>query len=148
MTRSALLFASAISRSALHRVSAWIGTAFAQDDAAAARKLWYVAAHQARPRLPELANLMDDTNLTCWPTWIPRLTPGQDTLHQSNRTHQRRNGEIERRSEVVIVFPNEEAIIRLIGALVHKQNDKWAELSKVPPAQQMTRQRRVFSASD
>ena len=41
-------------------VSAWIGTAFAQDNAAAARKQWRDVADQARPRLPKLATLMDE----------------------------------------------------------------------------------------
>ena len=41
-------------------VSAWIGTAFAQDDADAARKQWRDVADQARPRMPKLAALMDD----------------------------------------------------------------------------------------
>jgi transposase-like protein len=41
-------------------VSAWIGTAFAQDDAAAARKQRREVADQARPRVPKLAALMDD----------------------------------------------------------------------------------------
>jgi transposase-like protein len=40
--------------------SAWIGTAFAQDDAEAARKQWRQVADQARPRISKLAALMDD----------------------------------------------------------------------------------------
>jgi len=39
--------------------SAWIGTAFAQDDAEAARKQWRQVADQARPRISKLAALMD-----------------------------------------------------------------------------------------
>lgn len=49
--------------------SAWVGTAFAQDDAAAARKQWREVADQARPRLPKLAALMDDAEADGWPTW-------------------------------------------------------------------------------
>ena len=41
-------------------VSAWIGTAFAQDDADAASKQWRSGADQLRPRVPKLAALMDD----------------------------------------------------------------------------------------
>jgi transposase-like protein len=41
-------------------VSAWIGTAFAQDDADAASKQWRSVADQLRPRVPKLAALMDD----------------------------------------------------------------------------------------
>jgi len=44
-------------------VSAWIGTAFAQDDAEAARKQWRQVADQARPRVAKLAALMDEQPL-------------------------------------------------------------------------------------
>ena len=46
-------------------VSAWIGTAFAQDDAAAPRKQWSEVADQVRPRMPRLATLMHDA-ATSW----------------------------------------------------------------------------------
>jgi putative transposase len=105
-------------------VSAFIATAFAQNDAALARAQWRQVADQLRPRVPKLAALMDDAEadvLACMSFPLAH----RPKLHSTNPI-ERLNGEIKRRTDVVGIFPNEDAITRLVGAILLEQNDEWA----------------------
>ena len=105
-------------------VSAWIGTAFAQDDADAARKQWRDVADQARPRMPKLAALMDEAETDVL-AYMGFPAQHRAKIHSTNPI-ERLNHEIKRRSDVVGIFPNEAAVTRLIGAVLLEQNDEWA----------------------
>ena len=105
-------------------VAAFIGTAFVQDDAEAARTQWRQVADQLRAKVPKLAALMDEAEADV----LAFMTFPKDhraKIHSINPL-ERLNGEIKRRTDVVGIFPNEDAITRLIGALLLEQNDEWA----------------------
>ncbi len=105
-------------------VSAFIATAFAQDTVEAARAQWRAVADQIRPKVPKLATIMDEAedDVLAYMTF-PKEHRAK--LHSTNPI-ERLNGEIKRRTDVVGIFPNDEAIIRLVGALLLEQNDEWA----------------------
>ena len=105
-------------------VSAWVGTAFAQDDAASAHKQWRDVADQMRPRVPKLAALLDDAENDVL-AYMDFPAAHRPKIHSTNPL-ERLNGEIKRRADVVGIFPNDDAVVRLIGALLLEQNDEWA----------------------
>jgi putative transposase len=105
-------------------VAAFIGTAFVQDDAEAARAQWRQVADQLRPKVPKLAALMDDAEADVL-AFMSFPKDHRPKIHSTNPL-ERLNGEIKRRTEVVGIFPNEAAITRLVGAILLEQNDEWA----------------------
>src|SRR5450432_980949 len=105
-------------------VSAFIATAFAQDDADAARLQWRKVADQLRPSIPKLARLMNEAEPDVL-AFMSFPTSHRAKLHSTNPI-ERLNGEIKRRTEVIGIFPNEAAIRRLVGAILLEQNDEWA----------------------
>ena len=105
-------------------VSAFIGTAFAQETAEAASTQWRAVADQIRPKVPKLATIMDEAEQDVL-AYMSFPKEHRTKLHSTNPI-ERLNGEIKRRTDVVGIFPNEEAISRLVGALLLEQNDEWA----------------------
>jgi putative transposase len=118
--RNALVHAPAKQRSA---VAAMLRTIFAQETAADAVAQWDVVADALRDKQPKLGALMDasredvlaymDFPREHWPQ-IASTNP----LERVNR-------EIKRRADVVGIFPNDDAIVRLVGALMLETNDEW-----------------------
>src|SRR3954452_13712225 len=105
-------------------VAAFIATAFAQNDADAAKSQWRKVADQLRSTLPKLATLMDEAEADVL-AYMTFPAAHRAKLHSVNPL-ERLNGEIKRRTDVVGIFPNETAITRLVGALLLEQSDEWA----------------------
>jgi putative transposase len=104
-------------------VSAFIATAFAQDDAKSASLQWRSVADQLRPKIPKLAALMDSAEHDVL-AFMTFPTANRAKLHSTNPI-ERLNGEIKRRTNVVGIFPNEAAITRLVGAIIMEQSEEW-----------------------
>jgi transposase-like protein len=105
-------------------VSAFIATAFAQDTPEAAQAQWRSVADQIRPKVPKLAKIMDEAEQDVL-AYMTFPKEHRAKLHSTNPI-ERLNGEIKRRTDVVGIFPNDAAIIRLVGALLIEHNDEWA----------------------
>ncbi len=119
--RNALAHAGKSSRRV---VSAFIATAFAQDSAEAAKTQWRKVADQLRPKLPKLSGFMDEAEDDVL-AYMSFPADHWSKIHSTNGL-ERLNGEVKRRTEVVGIFPNDDAITRLVGAILLEQNDEWA----------------------
>src|SRR5688572_30942151 len=104
-------------------VLAMINTVFAQDSHEAAVDQWRTVADQLRGRFPKLAALMDDAESDVL-AFMSFPKAHRTQIHSTNPL-ERLNAEIKRRTDVVGIFPNEPAIVRLVGALLLEQNDEW-----------------------
>ena len=105
-------------------VTAALRTAFDQNDAEAAHAQWRQLIDVFEGSHPKLAELMNDAehDVLAYKAF-PREHWSQ--LHSTNPL-ERLNKEIKRRTRVVGIFPNDAAIVRLVGAMMLEQNDEWA----------------------
>jgi transposase-like protein len=119
--RNALAHAPAKQRTA---VAAMLKTIFAQETKAEAETQWEIVADALREKQPKLGALMDSSrdDVLAYMSF-PREHWAQIA---STNPLERVNREVKRRSDVVGIFPNDEAIIRLVGALMLETNDEWA----------------------
>ncbi|MER3355880.1 MAG: transposase [Hoeflea sp. D1-CHI-28] len=98
-------------------------TVFAQETKAEAEAQWDTVADALREKQDKLGTFMDasrDDVLAYMD--FPRE---HWTQIASTNPLERVNREIKRRTDVVGIFPNDEAIIRLVGAIMLETNDEW-----------------------
>ena len=104
-------------------VAAAIRQAFIQPDHASATKTWRQVADQLRGRWPKLGTFMDEAEVDVL-AYLSFPAQHRTKLHSTNPL-ERLNKEVKRRADVVGIFPNEESITRLIGAVLMEANDEW-----------------------
>jgi transposase-like protein len=111
-------------KSGKRMVSAFIATAFAQEDAQAAKQQWRRVADQLQPTLPKLAAFMDEAEADVL-AYMSFPKEHWTKIHSTNGL-ERPIREVKRRTDVVGIFPNDAAVLRLVGATLMEQHDEWA----------------------
>ena len=119
--RNALAHAPTKQRAA---IAAMLKTIFAQETKAEATVQWNVVADALREKQSKLSAMMDASREDV----LAYMDFPKDHWPQISSTNplERLNKEIKRRSDVIGIFPNDAAIIRLVGALMLETNDEWA----------------------
>ncbi|WP_395401553.1 IS256 family transposase [Pseudoduganella sp. UC29_106] len=105
-------------------VLAMINTIFVQESAEAASGQWRTVADQLRAKFSKLAAMMDDAEYEVL-SFMSFPKAHRTQIHSTNPL-ERLNAEVKRRTNVIGIFPNDRAIIRLVGALMLEQNDEWS----------------------
>jgi putative transposase len=104
-------------------VAAVFRTIFAQPDAATVAATWDEVRDQLAKSFPKIGPLMDEakTEVLAF-TAFPRA---HWSKIWSTNPLERVNKEIKRRARVVGIFPNDAAVIRLVGAVLADMHDEW-----------------------
>jgi putative transposase len=114
---------SLVPKAAQQMVGATIRTVFAQPDAESAREQWRRVADGFRSRFPRLSELMEEAEEDV----LAYSALPQEHWQKiwSNNPLERVNKEVKRRTNVVGIFPNEAAVIRLVGSVLAERHDEW-----------------------
>ena len=114
-----------VPRSAQPFVATLVRSIFAQPDAASVREQQGRVVVQLEERFAAAAELLEEAG----PDILAFTAVPKDVWRQvwSNNPLERLNREIRRRTDVVGIFPNRAAALRLVGAVLAEQNDEWAD---------------------
>ena len=113
-----------VPKSAQPMVATLVRTVFAQPDAQSTWAQLHRVVQQLEERFSDAAHMLLDAapDVLAF-TGFPKAHWRQVW---SNNPQERLNKELRRRSDVVGIFPNRAAVIRLMGAVLAEQHDEWA----------------------
>lgn len=125
------------SEEAAHRRRRDAEAIFAQETKADAEQQWGVVADALREKQPKLGALLDASRddvlaYMSFPREHWAQTASTNPLERVNR-------EIKRRADVIGIFPNDEAIVRLVGALMLETNDERAVVRRYMSLESLAR---------
>ena len=113
-----------VPRSAQPFVATLVRTIFAQPSAEEVAAQLGRVVEQLEGRFPDVAAMLADAAPDI--TAFAALPPVHWRQIWSNNPQERLNREIRRRSDVVGIFPDRRAIVRLVGMVLAEQHDEWA----------------------
>jgi putative transposase len=126
-----------VPKSAQGLVATLVRSIFAQPDAASTWAQHARIVDQLEDRFPAAAQLLANAagELLAF-TAFPKEHWRQIW---SNNPQERLNKELRRRTEVVGIFPNRAAVIRLVGAVLAEQHDEWAVARRYMSAESLAK---------
>jgi putative transposase len=135
-----------VPKSAQPWVATMVGTVFDQPDATSVRDQFGRVDDTIAGRFPDAATHLDDARDD-----LPAFAAFPHEIWRqiwSNNPQERLNKEIRRRTDVVGIFPNRAAIIRLVGAVLAEQTDEWTEQRRYMGLEILGKARLTLVAND
>jgi putative transposase len=120
-------------------VATLVRSIFAQPDAEAVWSQFHRVVDQLAGRFPDAAAMLeaagsDILGFTAFPQAHWRQI-------WSNNPQERLNKEIRRRTDVVGIFPNRAAAVRLVGMVLAEQHDEWQVVRRYMSAESLAKAR-------
>jgi putative transposase len=126
-----------VPKSAQAMVATLVRTIFAQPDAASVWDQHARVVEQLTERFPAAAELLAEVA----PDVLAFTAFPKEHWKQiwSNNPQERLNKELRRRTDVVGIFPNRDAVVRLVGSVLAEQHDEWAVVRRYMSAESLAK---------